>query len=220
MLNTLLQKLINLGRKRAVVDPAQFGDPVAEKTVWTPAKRGGANFCTRRFKMIEQYRVVFRPTIGAVAFFLIFAIIGMAVSVGFTLLRAVRDNASIGPEMIIPGVVGLVFAAIGIGGIIKSISPIVFDRTNGYFWKGRKNPTEEFDLTTRKACVQLGRIHALQIISEYCRGNKNSYYSYELNLVLDDAERINVVDHGNLNKLRDDAQALAEFLGVPVWDAV
>jgi hypothetical protein len=220
MLNSLLQKLLSLAKKRAAVDPAQFGDPVAEKTAWTPAKRGGANFCTRRFKMKEQYRVVFRPTVGAVVFFLIFAIIGVGVSIGFTLLRVVRDNAPVGTEMIIPAVVGVVFAAVGIGGIVKSISPIVFDLTNGYFWKGRKNPTEEFDLTTRKACVQLGRIHALQIISEYCRGNKNSYYSYELNLVLDDTERINVIDHGNLRKLRQDAQALADFLGVPLWDAV
>jgi hypothetical protein len=50
-------------------------------------------------------------------------------------------------------------------------------------------------------------------------GNKNSYYSYELNLVLDDGSRINVVDHGNLDRLRSDAQTLSRFLDKPVWDA-
>ncbi len=50
-------------------------------------------------------------------------------------------------------------------------------------------------------------------------GNKSSYYSYELNLVLDDGSRINVVDHGNLDRLRGDAQTLSRFLDKPVWDA-
>ena len=51
------------------------------------------------------------------------------------------------------------------------------------------------------------------------RGNKSAYYSYEMNLVLNDGKRLNVVDHGNQAKLREDAQTLATFLNVPVWDA-
>ncbi len=51
-------------------------------------------------------------------------------------------------------------------------------------------------------------------------GNKSSYYSYELNLVLNDGSRINVVDHGNLKRLRSDTQTLSQFLGKPVWDAI
>jgi hypothetical protein len=41
--------------------------------------------------------------------------------------------------------------------------------------------------------------------------------SYELNLVLKDGRRINVVDHGGADKIRTDAATLADFLGVPVW---
>ena len=67
--------------------------------------------------------------------------------------------------------------------------------------------------------VELTRVKALQIISELCRGDKSSYHSYELNLILDNASRINVVDHGSLSKLREDANRLAQFLGVPIWDA-
>jgi hypothetical protein len=57
-------------------------------------------------------------------------------------------------------------------------------------------------------------------LTEYVSGNKNSYYSYELNLVLNDGSRINVVDHGNLKQLRSDTQTLSQFLGKPVWDAI
>ena len=67
-------------------------------------------------------------------------------------------------------------------------------------------------------------IHALQIVSEYCGGGSSSgkirsFVSYELNLVLKNGERINLCDHGNIVRLREDAARLAEFLGRPLWDA-
>lgn len=34
-----------------------------------------------------------------------------------------------------------------------------------------------------------------------------------------DASRINVVDHGGKERIREDAAALAAFLGRPLWDA-
>ena len=52
------------------------------------------------------------------------------------------------------------------------------------------------------------------------RGNKNSYYSYELNLVCTNGERINIVDHGALHAIREDALILADYLSIPVWDAI
>jgi len=78
------------------------------------------------------------------------------------------------------------------------------------------------------SCAKLEDVHALQVIAECCsrrqthssgRTTTVAHFSYELNLVLGNAKRVNVVDHGNLPKLRKDAQALAEFLDKPVWDA-
>lgn len=67
---------------------------------------------------------------------------------------------------------------------------------------------------------KLNDIHALQIIPENISGDSGTkgYCSYELNIVTKDASRINVVDHGAIQSIRDDAQTLAEKLGVPVWD--
>lgn len=98
-------------------------------------------------------------------------------------------------------------------------SPIVFDKSVGYFWKGRKSPQDVSDTSSIKKIARLEEIHALQLISEYISGSKSSYYSYELNLVLKDGRRIAVIDHGNLKSLREDAKRLSEFLGKPVWDA-
>ncbi len=80
--------------------------------------------------------------------------------------------------------------------------------------------TPVFDPKSLKYFAEIEQIHALQLISEYCRSDKNSYYSYELNLILEDGKRINVVDHGNLGKIRDQAATLSEFLRKPVWDAM
>ncbi len=76
------------------------------------------------------------------------------------------------------------------------------------------------DLVERgDSSAPLSSIHALQLLSEFVSGSKNSYHSYELNLVLNDGSRINVVDHGNLERLRADASTLSQFLDKPVWDA-
>jgi hypothetical protein len=40
-----------------------------------------------------------------------------------------------------------------------------------------------------------------------------------LNLILKSGGRINVVDHGNIEKLKEDAQILSSFLSKPVWDS-
>ena len=59
----------------------------------------------------------------------------------------------------------------------------------------------------------------MQLLSKFVSGSKSSYYSYELNLVLNDGRRINVVDHGDLKRLRSDVKTLSQFLDKPVWDA-
>lgn len=58
-----------------------------------------------------------------------------------------------------------------------------------------------------KNIIPLNQIHALQIISEWVPG-KSSYTSYELNIVLKDATRINIVDHNNIKQIRLDAEKI------------
>ena len=122
--------------------------------------------------------------------------------------------------MLFPLIFGLIFAIIGFFMFRSMTAPIVFDKSVGHFWKGRKNPREVINIDQIKVHVELGQIHAIQILSEYCHTDKSHYYSYELNLVMKDSSRVNVVDHGKLKQLREDATVLAEFLEVPIWDVV
>jgi hypothetical protein len=122
------------------------------------------------------------------------------------------------PGMLIPLFLSLIFTALGAYLLYTGTSPIVFEKGRGVFWKGRKGPDEAIDSRDTRNFVRLDHVHAVQLIAEYISG-KSSYYSYELNLVLEDGKRIPVVDYGNLGKIREDARTLALFLGRPLWDA-
>ena len=89
----------------------------------------------------------------------------------------------------------------------------------GAYWKGRKSPREVFNKSELKNFAELDDVHAIQLISEFVRGNKTSYHSYELNLVLQDGKRLNVIDHGNKNVIKENAETLSKFLDKPIWDA-
>lgn len=196
-------------------DSAQFGDPIAVQTGWRPIKGGGSNIRTYKLVKVNPYRMKFISTIAAIIFSLIFALPGTGLLI---LLIPNVDWSSIDMGIMIGLLLGLVFASLGWYMFFRQMRPIVFDKQEGFIWKGRK-PTEMRAYETTDKYVWLESIHALQIIAEYMSGKNGGYYSYELNLVLKNGNRINIVDHGKRKKLAQDAEVLAEFLGVPVWDA-
>lgn len=218
MFDKFIAKLKSLAGARAVFDPSRFGDPVATQTAWTPAKGGGANFQTHKLAKVDFNRVEFRAAPGAKLFCGVFIFAGLAVMIAVPVSMFMSGQSLLKTETLWPVLFGLIFA--GAGGCLLYFGtiPAVFDKRRGYFWKGRKTPDLLGDRSALKSCVRLDEIHAVQLVSEWISGSKSSYYSYELNLVLHNASRINVVDHGNLARLKEDARELAAFLGKPLWD--
>ncbi len=197
------------------VEPSCFGDPLAERTRWNPLKSsgtncGGTNFRTHKLVSTQPGRMEFRITAEMLRFASSFLLIGVGAAVGAFLSAKPLWGL---------GLFSLIFLLIGGGLLFFSSKPVVFDKRKGFFWKGRKSPDDVADLGSCKDCVRLGEIHALQIVAKQIQGDSSSYVSYELNLVLKDASRVNVVDHGSKEKIRKDAAALATFLGRPLWDA-
>ncbi len=92
----------------------------------------------------------------------------------------------------------------------------IWDHNVGLFWmgNGRIGPLEASkSIFYRKEPLLLEQIHALQFIQV-------SMQFYELNMVLNNGDRVNIIDHDNRKILHEDAVNIAKFLGVPVWDAV
>jgi len=187
--------------KREILDLNAFGSEIAFKTSWEPLAAGGTNFCTHRARKNTSLMgdtFLFKTTIQAY----LFASIFIALGVTFAMVGAAYGFSDMS------GIIGLAFFVFGCWyqwSLRQKES--TFDRYSRKLTQGKKS----FDLTNPEA---------IQLIREYVRGNKSSYYSYELNLICSDGSRINIVDHGALRKLRDDAALLAEYLAIPIWDAI
>lgn len=200
-------------------DVSKFNDDVALKTEWIPLKGGGKNFGSHQLKKIDNNRVEFKSSAAGKIFSLVFLIAGAYLAYsGFSKLEVPLDQIFESNGWL-PILAGLVFFFMGTSFFSRLSIPIIFDKSKGMFWKGRKAPERNLKGNNAK---NLSDIHALQILRESVRSSSNqkSYKSFELNLVFKDGSRMNVVDHGNAGKLREDAKSLSKFLGVPVWEAV
>lgn len=214
-----LKNIITNTASQVTFDPSQYDDPLASSIRWTPIKGGGSNFRTHKFYTEGANQVGFKATLGAKLFSGLFMIVGLGVAVGITWSQ-LQDGLPIeSKDVLFPVVFGLIFFGVGLYMFRSYAKPIIFDKQIGYHWKGWKKPDRYRGDQKIPGSVRLDDIHALQIVSEYIRGDDKSYYSYELNLVAKDGQRHNVIDHGDRSDLIIDANKLSEFLGKPVWDA-
>lgn len=219
MLTEMMDKLKQMGVKKVSVDPSRFNDPVAMQTSWTPLVYGGASFKTHRLREPEAGRIEITATIGAKVFYLLFLILGIGLVIGAPAAGYFSDQVEFSLKLLLPVFIGLVFAGVGGALLVSGTTPAVIDRRSGLFWKGRKQPHPPFDSVREGTMAQLNQVYALQIIEEYVNGNKSSYHSYELNLVLSDGSRVNVADHGHLKSIQEKGAVISKFLGKPLWDA-
>jgi hypothetical protein len=191
----------------APIDPSVFHDPLALQIGWTPAKQGGAATRTHRYRVVGSERAEFRVAFG-VRFLSLF-VLAVGGSIG-TYGALHRED----PRWWVQILFGVVFVAAGIA-IWLQCRSVVFDRQLGWYYEGRKPASPG-----GSRGILLSQIHALQIVGEYCStGKGGTYRSFELNLVLKDGTRHNVIDHAAQLHVRADAHRLGQFLGVPVWDA-
>jgi len=222
MLSRIREKIEELKKmqKPAERPAVAASDPVAAATEWTPLKAGGANFQTHRLEVVSAQYLRFKASLGALLFYGLFFLIGTGMLTGFSVHHTLAGTWELSVDIVLPLLMGLVFASVGGGLLYWGTKPIQFDKQTGYFWKGRTSPSDVFNVEELSCAARLTDIHAIQLLREYVQGQKGGgYYSYEMNLILKDSHRLNVVDHGKLEKARADAQQLADFLHVPLWDA-
>lgn len=203
------------------VDPKSFNDPIALKTSWSPAKKGGSNIKTHRLVYVDASRIEFQASKSLKVVPMLLIIAGLALPTIFSARPLINGAFSLTLMTVPPILVGLLLLIIA--GILWYLytSPIVFDKSEGSFWKGRITPQEKAKNGTSGIHTQLKEIHAIQLISETCwRNEDRSYRSHELNLILKDGSRINVVDHSVKEKISECARRLSLFLEIPVWSAL
>jgi len=203
------------------LDFSKFNNPIAEQTEWNPLKPGGSNFRTHEFAK-KTGMAYFKATKGNLVFSGSFMFLGIVVPV-LMLVSNIKNGSTFDIFLIVMNLVPLVFFFAGFFLYKHSTKPIIFSKTRGYFWKGRLKENESPEHKKLKEYCRLSDVVALQIIAERVTSSSSSssgstsYRSYEMNLILRDASRLNVIDHGNKIKLLEDTEKLASYLGVPVW---
>ena len=188
------------------------GDPVASSVEWEPLLKGGFSFCTHRLYRYGS-RVATRVTMAAKIFCWFFIVLGGTVAIA---LIFIMSNPDLTPES--PGLIDLVLfpaAALSLailgGGFLVWLQKkcLFFDRRGIY--------------ASREMICKPEDVYSIQLLRELVfnvSGDGRIYYSFEMNLVLNDASRKNVLDHGTKSVVREDARRLARYLNVPVWDAI
>lgn len=209
-------------------DPSELNDPVALKTYWTSVGRSSSRHRTHKLVQINSNRVEFKASLqeklGSLLFFIIGSLVFFLPIYGF--IFHVYGLISHTSTVFFMMGFGLIFMSVGAYLFYSATKPIVFDKNDGYFWRGRVEPKNVLMKNSiEDDWAVIDKIHALQLINKYISGStdadghhSSSYYSYELNLVLDDGKRLNVLSHGHHNSIIKDTKILSNFLQKPIWN--
>lgn len=175
-----------------------------------------ASFATTRLVNLSRDLAVFRPTaptrVMAGAF--LFSGIGL----NWWAMSMFRKEG----DFIFSTALAFMGCALGLGGAVMGVTGggqrITVDRR-------RRALTRRSGWGWRRIDWEIGweQIAAVQVCSQFVRDTDSSRTNFQLNLVLagpegEQGERINMACHGNEERLREDAAALARFMGKPLVD--
>ena len=201
---------------RESIDDVDYGEPSIKNNVdVNPLNSGGANFKTHALVKKSSSKLAYRPSIGGALFSFVFLAVGLCV-VCLYIFSYFKLFSIPFPGNWMMLLFGSIFGSVGGYLCYRSYMPRVFDKQLGLYYKTYKVDLQNSRKASNKQ-TPLNAIVAIQIISEYISSSDSSYNSFELNLVLGDGSRKNVVDHGNLKSIVDDAHIISEFLNVPIW---
>lgn len=184
----------------------------------SPVKGGGASFKTNVLIEESSSKLYYKPSIGVGLFSFIFLAVGLGVF--FLGINPLFENgfnfAEVEWFLLI---FGLIFSIAGGSMFYIFYMPRVFDKQLGVYYKAYKTDIHKIKKDTSKKYIPLKSIVAIQLIGEHIKSDKGSYKSFELNLILQNGSRKNVIDHGNLKSIIVDVEILSAFLNVPIWHA-
>jgi hypothetical protein len=197
-----------------VVDDA---DPVARKASWNAFNTGGFKFKYQKLVVSNDTVRIERPKRMNQST-AIFVVPGIATFMyGFSSL--------------ISGEWLFSFIMMILGAFLGKIGHKMYHGRNDNFKINTRNGTysigNDFDRVGDENRFVEGRvrdIHAIQILKERVAysskaSESKKQYSYEMNLVFEDGERINIMDHGSGKDVDASAIKLGEILDIPIWKA-
>lgn len=202
---------INLNKYEIDHKLADTDDPIAQKVEWTPLKLGGASFKIQELS-ISPDKISTKFSFKAKKFFGGF-IFGGCLSMFFGIYYW---------NVLQPLPLFFIF--------LHSLSFIGFplkffldekhlniDLKQGIYYSAgiAANPNKLLP----NEIGNINDFYAVQLLSETLPTNKGAFRSHELNIVLKNAQRINLMDHGDINNILESAEIISNSLKIPIWQA-
>ena len=213
-------------RKRyPVLDPRYFEDPVAMRTGWEPLSPGGSRHATNRLREIAPQVLSFQPTAYRHYQSLVH-LLALLVFGNMLIVSLLRDELNINRPDEWWVISALVQILVGCGVTLVLLNrSIVVDGNAAQVRLGlpRLKWLNQFPWLQKLLCrsVSFAEIHSIQLLDEEVRNPREQmFWSYELNLVLCDGKRINLIDHRDQREIRWDAGDLSRMMDVPIWDFI
>ncbi|MEL6135076.1 MAG: hypothetical protein AAFR59_17085 [Bacteroidota bacterium] len=210
-------QLMNEPEGKLGLNLSVFKDPLAAQVSWEPMHPEGNSFTTHKLDLSRSEVISFQPTTWAKIIPIIFAMAG-----GILIALAIFDSAGANIMLYIGILLFLMAAALIADQLIVSTS---FDKQAGKVTQ-KRILRHILGRPDALHTLPLSDVYALQILSErittYDEENdrKSAYRSYELNLILKNKERFHILDHADRQRIQVEAEQLAVFLEIPVWDQV
>jgi hypothetical protein len=226
--------MTSIGEEAEPLDTSRFDDPVADRTDWLPVvegatRWGGCKVAVEglrgsggwKFVEVGPGRLVVKRT-DMLTFPVAFALFGLVTAF---LGTGVLILAELPPGILgvllrcIPIVLSAALITISVVLYRRRCKPVVFDKAAGHFRPGYRHSSVAEPAPTGGSSIPLAEIHALQVIAKAVSTSESDFDDFEVNVVLKDASRINIMGSGDLAATLQSARTLGEFLDVPVWDA-
>ncbi|MET0068066.1 MAG: hypothetical protein ABW076_17100 [Candidatus Thiodiazotropha sp.] len=189
-----------------------------------PLALKGANYVTHTLETgPEGWR--YRPTPALTLLCRLIGWLGGAVMLFLIIPPMVFSDAGAGVTLL------LVMLGLGIGGLLvflrgRCLARVAIAPSFDPVGRTVELPTspmfkQRLGVDLSLESLHFDQLQALQLLSKWViLHNGGNFASYELNLLLRDGRRFNLVDHHDVNRIRSEARRLSRLLGIPLSEYV
>jgi hypothetical protein len=182
-------------------------DAIGQSVSWEATKSSGSNFYSQQLKKTSYgYKVTNTTMLKVIP--LAFFLMGFNYVVWSFIEYFQFNNVSL--TFMKAG--NLFFTSGGVFMLVGAILFFVFS-SKTQLDKRKRN------VTINGTIIPFQKIYALQLLQKFVSSNNSEgYFCYELNLVTNSGDRINLLNHGDKEYILSDMIKISQFLKVPVWN--
>ncbi len=180
-----------------------------QSSISTPLKKNsGSNYYSERL-VVRGNIIEVRPTKRHSVLMAFFAVFGLLIATipSFAEWKIIWTTVACGIFFLLIGSFFLIAE-------LRKARPLFNLSLRQLFPKGLKHPNLAVPLNTVSYLEVLGKI----VNAPNRKDRSQKYPCYELNAVFQNDERHNILNHGNLRKLREDARLLADILNIQIQE--